>query len=357
LPWAALGCSGPSESAVPAKAERTDRVVRFGPKLVAPETRCDLGEVELARPYTHAFTLTNSGDEPLRLILARKSCKCADVEIPQDGIPPGEKGRVQIGWAPIPGQYGSYTVAVDLDTNDPQQPRLRLEVRGQVTPVVGIWPEDWSEVDFRQIQPGQVAERELKVFSTRLASFELEATPSHPGLKISTRKLPEGSQAGDHPVRSGYLVTVKTSPELPKGYFRETLLLTVKGEQARQISMPVYGEIETGALRVVPHEVEFKKPKITEADSQKVQVQFLVPSDSERVEVARFEPAFLVIDKPQPLKRGLWQFTVRIPPGDAEAATHQAGGFLEGKIILKTTAPAAPEFPIRMKWVRPDQGP
>jgi hypothetical protein len=321
--------------------------------MAVAETSYDHGEVDYARPYTHAFAVRNTGDETLRLTLARKSCKCAEVQVPADGIPPGGKGQVQLGWVPIPGQYGSYALAAELETNDPKQPHLRLEVRGQFNPVVRIWPENWSEIDFQQIQPGQLADREIKVFSSRLASFGLEATASHPGLKVSMRKLDEGTQVGDQTVRAGYAVKVTTSPELPKGYFRETLLLTIKADDTRQVALPVYGDVASGALRVVPAEVEFKKPKITEADSQKVQVQFLVPSDQESVAIARFEPAFLVIDTPRPLKRGLWQFTVRIPANDPEAAKQQAGGFVEGKIVLKTSAASAPEFPIRVKWVRP----
>jgi hypothetical protein len=211
-------------------------------------------------------------------------------------------------------------------------------------------------VDFRQIQPGQIVERELKVFSTKLPSFDLAATVSHPGIKLTTRKLAEGSQAGDHTIRSGYAVTLKTSSDLPKGYFRETLRLKILGADAREIPMPIYGEVDTGALRVVPSEVEFKKPRITEADSQKVQVQFVVPSDQESVEIARFQPGFLIIDQPKRLKRGLWQFVVRIPENHPEAAKQQAGGFVEGEILIKTSAPAAPEFPIRVKWARPELG-
>jgi hypothetical protein len=355
LPLVSLACSGRTPDASGTRPAQLTQAEHVGPQLGVAETSYDHGEVDYARPYNHAFAIRNTGDEPLRLTLTRKSCKCAEVQFPADGIGPGQSGQVLLGWVPIPGQYGAYALAADFDTNDPKQPHLRLEVRGQFNPVVRLWPENWSEVDFQHIQPGQVAEREIKVFSTKLASFGLVAAASHPGLKVSTRPLAEGSRAGDHTVRSGYAVKLQTAPELPKGYLRETLLLTIRGEDSRQIAMPVYGDVASGALRVVPGEVEFKKPKITDADSQKVQVQFLVPSDQEKVEIDRFEPAFLVIEKPRQLKRGLWQFTVQIPPNHPEAAGQQAGGFVEGKIVLKTTAASAPEFPIRVKWVRPER--
>lgn len=349
------GCSSNADKPEAAGTARRAREDQVGPRLVLTETSFDLGEVDYSRPYKHAFAVSNSGDQPLRLTLTRKSCKCAGVEVPEQEIPPGGEAQVTILWVPIPGQYGAYTLAADLESNDPQQPRFRLEVKGQFNPSVRIWPEEWAEVDFHQIQPGQVLERELKVFSTRLAAFDLQANASHPGLKVTLRKLPEGAQVGDHVARSGYVVTMKTSPELPKGYFRDNLTLKVHADEGREIIMPIYGEVESGALRVVPREIEFKKNRIMEADSQKVQVQFLVPSDADRVDVLRYEPAFLVVEKPALLRRGLWQFVVRIPGDHPEAAKLQAGGFVEGMVILKTTASSAPEFPIRVKWTRSDR--
>src|SRR5262249_25120253 len=146
---------------------------------------------------------------------------------------------------------------------------------------------------------------------------------------------------------------LRSTDKLPKGYFREILHLNVTGTHARQITLPIYGEVETGAVRVVPQQVEFKKPRVTEADSQRVQVQFVVPSDREKVEIARVEPAFLVVAAPRPLRKGLWEFTVQIPADNADAAKLQPDGFFEGRIVLRTSAAAAAEVPLRVRWVEP----
>lgn len=348
----ALGCVGETTTAPTVPTPRGEPAP--APHAAVIESTSDVGDVDFSKPYSHTFDIANTGGSPLRLTLARKSCHCADVQVPAAPVAPGQKGEVTLRWVPMPGQHGSYTLAADLDTNDPQRPRLRLELKGRVNPVVRVWPEDWMEIDFKQILPGQPQQREVKVFSTTLPGFGLTATTSHPGLKVALEKLIEGSQAGDQSVRSGYLVTVRTGPELPRGYFRETLRLDISGDQPRQLTLPVYGEMETGVLRLAPREIEFKKPRVTEADSQRVQVQFLVPSEGERVEVTAVEPAFLVAEPPRQLKRGLWQFIVRIPADHAEAAKLQAGGFFEGRVVLKTSSASAPEVPVRVKWVRPD---
>jgi hypothetical protein len=344
------GCQGAATSQ-PAPVRGADRPAV--PNAHAPETSYDFGEVDFTRPYTHTFSVANTGTAPLKLTLTRKSCHCAEVMLPPGDVAPGEKGPVTLRWVPIPGQAGNYTLAADFETNDPQTPRLRFEVKGQVNPLIRVWPEDWFEIDFRQIHPGRPQERQIKVFSTSLSAFDLQATASHPGLEVSTSPLPPDSRVGDHRAASGYAVTVRSTDRLPKGYFRETLRLAVGGEHARQITLPVYGDVETGAVRVAPQEVEFKKPRLTDEDSKRVRVQFLVPSESEKVEITRAEPSFLVVGTPQRLKNGLWEFTVQIPAGNAEAAKLQPDGFFEGRIVLRTSAAAAAEVPLRVRWVRP----
>jgi hypothetical protein len=354
LLWTAvLGCQDATTKAT-TKAAPTAAEVPTGPRLVVDSASYDLGDVDFAQPYPHSFKVKNAGGTPLRLKVARKSCTCAEVVAPAEAVEPGKEDKVTVTWVPIPGQAGSHTLSAELETNDPQKPLLRLELKAHVTPTVRIAPEDWSMIDFGQLRPGEVQQREIKVFSTVLPEFDLEPSVSHTGLKATVTPLPPGSDVGGLKARCGYGVTVRTSNELPKGYFRETLTLTVRGKQERRIVLPVYGDIETGAVLVSPREVEFKRPYVTDADTQKVHVQFIVPSDKESVEVASWEPNFLVVGKPQPVKKGLWEFTVSIPRDNPEAVKYQAGGFLEGRILLRTSSANAAEVPIRVKWIRPD---
>jgi hypothetical protein len=343
------GCQG-AVTTEQAPAPRSERPPL--PNLQAPETSHDFGEVDFARPYAHTFPVANTGTAPLKLTLSRKSCYCAEVTPPAEDIAAGAQGSVVLRWVPIPGQAGNYTLAAEFDTDDPQTPRLRLEVKGQVNPLIRVWPEDWFEIDFRQIQPGRPQERQVKVFSTSLPAFDLRATASHSGLEVSASPLPPESRVGDHRAASGYVITLRTTDRLPRGYFRETLRLTVSGAHAREMVLPVYGDVETGVVRIVPQEVEFKKPRLTEEDSKRVRVQFLVPSDGDRVEIAQAEPGFLVVGTPRPLKKGLWEFTVQIPADNAEAAKLQPNGFFEGRIVLRTSSAAAAEVPLRVRWVR-----
>jgi hypothetical protein len=327
---------------------------------VARETSRDAGEVDFARPVEVEFAVSNAGGLPLRLTLIRKSCSCGVVQPAEQDIAAGEAGVVRIRWTPIPGSVGPYVLSTDFETNDPEHPLLGLEVKGQVQPQIRIWPEHWAYVDLGRLRPGSVVTRELSVFSTRLDQFGLRARlagPSAPaGLSIVCAPLEAGAAIGDFRAASGYRVTIQTSPALPAGYLRETLMLTLlpPGEPPRMVELPVYGEVDNGVVRILPEEVKFERARVTEADSKKVRVQFLVPAQGQTAQVVRCEPSFLttgpvVAVNPQ----GLWQFTVSIPANHPEAARYQAEGFFEGRIILRLSDERS-ELAVRVKWVRPD---
>lgn len=327
-----------------------------GPRLMIEQTTIEAGAVDFARANEHAFQVRNGGDQPLRLTLLRKSCSCGDVRVPEM-LAPGEEGRIVVRWAPIPGKVGPYVLSAEVEANDPHRPRLHLELKGQVEPLVRIAPEDLSYVDFGRLRPGQAATRELKVFSTKLEHFALDARieGDRPGLKVQTTPLERGSLVGDARAASGYSLTLR-SALLPPGYLRETLVLTVQaaGESPRRIELPVYGEVDNGVVQVTPAEVAFDRPRVTEADSKKALIQFLVPADGQKVEVLRCEPAFLSAGA-QPLGRpGQWQLTVRLPANQSEAARYQADGFFEGRVLLKVSGMAEP-MAVRVKWVRPER--
>ena len=68
-----------------------------------------------------------------------------------------------------------------------------------------------------------------------------------------------------------------------------------------------------------------------------------------RFTVERCEPAFLRCDAPKQLKPGLWEFTVRLPADNADAAKHQPDGTFEGRILLRTSQ-SKNSVPVKVKW-------
>lgn len=344
------GCQTPTATPTVPAAPTEPAPVAGRAQVALKETTHDAGETNYGETRTCPFRVGNSGTAPLRLTLDRRSCSCGEVDVPAEEIPPGGEGTVTIRWSPIPGNVGPYRLTAEVQTNDPETPLIRFEVQGKIVPLVRVLPESWSFIDFSTINPRQVAERELKLISDKLDAFEVKVSASHPGLKWTVSKLePESGEGG---FRAGHAVKLKTSAELPAGYFRETLTFAITTADGKNwnVSIPVYGEVENGVIQVRPREIAFRKPSVREADSKKAHVQFIVPSDDETVEVVKCEPAFLKCDAPKRLKAGLWELTIHLPADNADAAKYQPDSFFEGKILLKVSGSKEP-VPVRVKWI------
>ncbi len=318
-------------------------------KFVVRDTNLDMGEADYGQTKTSAVRVANEGTAPLRVTLIERSCHCGDVEVPAHEIPPGGEGKIVVKWTPSPGQTGSFTLAVTLGTNDPERSRHRLELAGRVSPLIRILPEERGVIDFQMIDPGKSVEREIKLVSSRLKSFDLEASTTLAGLKTVVTKLTPDAAGEDF--QSGYVVKVRTSEGLPVGYLHERLMLKIRAPEGEgwTVTVPIYGEVENGIFQVQPREVDFRKKSVTEEDTKEVRVQFFVPSKDDSLQVERCEPAFLQCNAPKQLKPGLWEFTVRLPGDNADAAKYQPDGTFEGRIFLRTPQSKS-LVPVKVKW-------
>jgi hypothetical protein len=345
------GCSGtPSTPAGPAVQPSTRPAgaranFKDGTSIAA-------GDVDYGQPRDYTFHVANAGESPLKLTLTRKSCACAGVDMPPGLIAPGEEGKVVIHWAPIVG--GDDNVVAHLATNDEQAATVDLSVRATLKRLVHILvdgKEDNSFIDFGPVLPNRPVTRELKVFSTELPSFTLEASIPVAGLVPKSKPLPKGERLGDYVALSGYTVEMTAADNLPLGYLRTTLSLALGGlgdQPNRTLTVPVYAEVGSGAFSVTPELFRFKKPRITDEDTARVHL-FVNASGNDKVTVESWEPKFLKFDAPEKEPNGKWLITAHLPKDDPEAAKYQPDEFFEGKVVLKAAGLDKP-ITIRVKW-------
>jgi hypothetical protein len=321
-----------------------------GPRAKAAEPSFDAGDIDDRAKVVHEFVVENTGDKPLQLTVARRSCSCEEVEAPADAIAPGKKGAVVFHWTPPLGTIGKNLVAADVATNDPQASLLRLELKSNVAPRIRIDPVV-AYIDFETIRAGASAERVFKVFSTVYDSFDLDASLGGAGVELKKEPLKSGEKVDDVAVKSGYRLTLKATPKLAPGYYREDLTLKIKApkEAERVSTLPVYALLNTDAFNVTPEQVNFEKPLGVKDEVKKVRVKFTNPTDKDAVEVVRTEPKFLQTSKPVKLEGGVWQFEVTLPKDAAGAKKYEIDAFFEGRVIFKTTA-AEGETAVRVKW-------
>ncbi len=266
----AAGCQNATPTTSSSSSNQTPDEPPARPKFVIADTTYTMGEADIGQTATSSVRVANEGTAPLRITLIEKSCHCGDVEVPTGEIPPDGEGKVVVKWTPSPGQRGTFLLAVKLGTNDPDLPQYRIELTGRVTPLIRILPEDRGFLDFRTIKPGKAVEREIKVVSSRLKAFDLEASTTLAELKPVVTKLTPDAAVEEY--LSGYVVRVRTSEGLPVGYLQDRLTLKIKVPEGESWTV-VAADLRRGRERYLPGaaaQIVFQKKSVTEADLEMV---------------------------------------------------------------------------------------
>jgi hypothetical protein len=354
---ATLGCGG---TPTPTSGEPSAPSETGPPLAVVGDTVINAGNVDYAREREFTFTVANHGGTPLELTLVHKSCYCAKVEMPGP-IPMLEAGTVVIRWSPIAGSAGAYTLAADVQTNDPRHKTLRFLVNAHVQPLVRIFIEgresdpEFFGVDFgdKPIEPDEKKTREVTVFSTKLREFRLDPTSTVSGLDIRATPLEPRTKVGDYEATSGYKLEVSTGKGLPLGYVRGDLNLALSqlgdGEPDRTVPLPVYAMVGQGLFTVTPGVLLFRMPNIADGGTARVNLSFINPPAKEELTVEKVEPSFVKVDKPEKGPDGKWRITASIAKDDAEAAKCQADPPMIGQVVLKVAGLDRP-VTIQVKW-------
>lgn len=104
------------------------------PKAEFAELTHDFGTIaEESGAVSHEFTFANTGDAPLMIINASASCGCTRPEFPKKPVKPGSNDKIKVTYLPA-GRPGEFNKTVTLKTNDPKAKKVRLRIKGFVTP-------------------------------------------------------------------------------------------------------------------------------------------------------------------------------------------------------------------------------
>ena len=117
------------------KAEDAAQGKIKAPRVAVDLIEYDFGVMELneeTRTGSHDFTITNKGDETLKLKEKDKSCFCTDFVLASHSVPPGESTICTVTWDGH-NNGGEFKQTVIISTNDPQVPEFFLNVRGLYT--------------------------------------------------------------------------------------------------------------------------------------------------------------------------------------------------------------------------------
>lgn len=102
---------------------------------VAPPAH-DFGTiVQSEGPVSTTFSVKNSGREPLTINRLSTSCGCTTAKMDESPIKPNESREMTVTFDPMvhPDQFGKIERVVYLQTSDPENPEIEIDITGNVT--------------------------------------------------------------------------------------------------------------------------------------------------------------------------------------------------------------------------------
>ncbi len=214
-----------------------------GPNLVCDDTVYDFGSRRNTEVVKHDFQLRNEGDETLRISSVRTSCGCTVAELDTRRIDPG-KGVALHAEFRLQGRKGHQSKTIYIHSNDPEQPLLRLAMRGEARSVVDVVPRHLS---FGRISGGRSETRLIRVTVHEPIAIELrDIRDTEDAFNISFR-----SDTGKPNTKT---IVVSTKKDLAPGVYRGTVELAEDGADDILTSVGVYVRI-LDKLTVMPTEI------------------------------------------------------------------------------------------------------
>lgn len=128
------------------------------------KTTFDYGNVKSGSDGHRFFTVKNTGDKPLIISEVKPSCGCTTPEWSKDPILPGKTAQIKVGYNT--GIKGAFNKLIEVYSNDPQNSRSVLYIKGTVEDLAGVNQEAKLSVEpvaaAAKVTPASASKRVLK---------------------------------------------------------------------------------------------------------------------------------------------------------------------------------------------------
>ncbi len=327
----------------------------------------DFGSMERFSKMQHTFRLTNVGQEDLRLTERRSTCKCTVSEITKRNARPGESIDITIEWT---GQTmmdsPDFAQTVEVGTNDPDAPVVRLRIKGYVTETVRALP---SEVAMGMVSSNTGSEAQFQLFGFRSDHLDILETSwedpyTAPFFDVAFEPLPQEVVEQEKGASCGLLVRLIAKPGLPLGPINQTIHIKAHADKEALLHIPVKGRVMSD-IRIASSAVFnadlglLKFGTLKRSEGAQAVLQLYVTGDHRhetQLTVGEVDPAEylqVTISPRKELNQGKtiqYLVTIEVPSG-GEPINRMGGNRAGlGRIVLKTTHPQTKEVLIRVKF-------
>jgi hypothetical protein len=215
-----------------------------GPIAAIDQLNYNFGTLDIEKSGKHEFTISNRGNEVLKLTKGETTCRCAAGDLEKPEIAPGESAKIRLSWHPT-AEVGAYEQSASFYTNDPKKKKIKITITGKITASLRILP---ASLTLARLSANETAHGSLAVLSyldepLEIKSYRLEEDAGSKFFDLAVSPLSETDLKEYKEAKSGYRLTVTVKPGLPQGEFRQRIVLETNNSDKPERSVSVEGSI------------------------------------------------------------------------------------------------------------------
>lgn len=181
-----------------------------------------------------AFEVTNLYKEEVHLAGVRASCGCVTPTITKDRLKTWEKGTVLVTFN-TRSFVGHRTATITVTIDQPYYAEVQLNIAGFIRGDVVVEP---GVLEFPAVTRGTPAEKAIQVKYAGRSDWKiLDVRSANEHLEVEMAENTRGQG------RVAYDLRVRLKDDAPVGYFRDQMVLVTDDPSARQIPVPIEGNV------------------------------------------------------------------------------------------------------------------
>ncbi len=304
---------GGGAPATPAPAPTTQETPAGPPpKLTLSAAEWDFGTKWFGEPAEGEISISNTGKGPLRINKIISSCGCT-VAKPKDGstwegkvVEPGASAAVALTYNTKKGAK-KVSQTITIESNDPEQPRMVVQVKGEVKNVYSMTPNDRVTLGRPSAFEADHHDRDDEQHGSGGATRSSKPKAPPRACEFKFEEVTPGK---------AYRLTVSTVPPLTQGSLATELVFETGLPTIPEIKVPVQAfvmPLRQYAARLIV------TPQLARSRSASCAANFLGRKPIKILEIKSSDPAVKAeVMPPRPASRR--EHGDAVPPGQGHAA-------------------------------------
>ncbi|MCA9321873.1 MAG: DUF1573 domain-containing protein [Planctomycetes bacterium] len=222
---------------------------QWRPRIEASAPGWDFGVRNQGGKDTHSIALKNVGKAELVIKKVSTTCGCVQPSLPENTrIAAGESATLMLELDTNRGE-GEIKKFVIVESNDPIQPKLMLEMTGTIHPA---WCFDGHTLHFGPVPNGQPTSKTMRLRVRADCEVAIKQILAHPEDRLKVTPKPYRLENGEH----GWDLEVALVGKMEAGYFEGVVFVTTDYEERSSRGFRVGAEI-TSSSQVTPQRLAF----------------------------------------------------------------------------------------------------